>query len=191
MKSIITSAFAFAVSTTVAFGWTLDSDASAISYVSIKNADTAEPNLLPGLTGTVSDDGAAEIDIALSSVETYIDIRNERMQEHLFKTETHPVAKLLAQLDMANFTDMAAGQTKDVEFPVTLQANGQEATYDVLAAVTRVGEDRVVVASRQPVIVYADELGYMDGLATLQDIAGLESIQITVPVSFTLVFDNS
>ncbi|NSX54415.1 YceI family protein [Parasulfitobacter algicola] len=191
MKQIYAALGGVLLSTSAVLGWTLDGDASAISYVSIKNAETAEPNLLPGLTGMIADDGAAQIDIALSSVETYIDIRNERMQEHLFKVATYPIASLSAQLDMAQFADMAAGATMDVEFPVTVASNGQEASYDVMAAVTRVGDDRVAVSSRQPVILYADELGYAEGLATLQEIAGLDSIQLAVPVSFTLVFDNN
>lgn len=174
----------------LAQAWTLDGDASAISYVSIKNASTAEANLLPGLSGSVADDGTASIEIALSSVETYVDIRNERLQEHLFDVATYPVATLSAELDMDALAAQAEGSTVDMEFPVTVTANGQEVNYDVLAAVTRVGADRVAVSSRQPVILYADEFGYEVGLAKLQEIAGLDSIQITVPVTFTLLFDR-
>ena len=188
MKTFAIATSGLFLSASLAFGWTLDGDASAISYVSIKNADTAEANLLPGLSGSVADDGTAMIEIALSSVETYIDIRNERMREHLFQVEANPTASLTAQLDMAGFQNQAVGATQDVEFPVTVSANGEEATYDVMAAVTRVSEDQIAVSSRQPVIMYADELGYADGIAKLQEIAGLDSIQLTVPVSFTLIF---
>lgn len=190
MKTFAIATSGLFLSTSIAFGWTLDGDASAISYVSIKNADTAEANLLPGLSGSVGEDGAATIEIALSSVETYIDIRNERMREHLFKVDTNPTASLSAQLDMAQFEEQGMGATMDVEFPVTISANGQETSYDVMAAVTRVGEDRIAVSSRQPVIMYADDLGYAEGIAKLQEIAGLDSIQLTVPVSFTLIFDR-
>ncbi|MFQ6547235.1 YceI family protein [Aestuariibius sp. 2305UL40-4] len=189
MKVLSLSCAALFAATT-ASAWTLDGEASAIGYVSIKNADTAEPNLLPGLSGSVDEDGTAEIQIDLATVETYIDIRNERMQEHLFRVAEHPVATLTAELDMADYETMAAGETKQTEFAVTVATNGEERTYDALATVTRVGEDRVAVASRQPVIVYADELGYADGLVTLQEIAGLDSIQLAVPVNFTLVFDR-
>jgi len=173
-----------------AFAWTLDGDASAISYVSMKNADTAEPNLLPGLRGTVADDGTATIEIDLKSVETYVDIRNERMQEHLFQVAQFPVATLQAKLDMASFAKLGEGETTMAEFDVTVAANGTDMDYPVSAMITRVSGDRVAVASMEPVIMYADELGYADGINKLREIAGLDSIQLAVPVSFSLVFDR-
>lgn len=170
--------------------WTLDSNASTISYVSIKNADTAEPNLLPQLSGGVGEDGTARIEIDLASVETYIDIRNERMKEHLFKVADYPVAALEAALDMAALEKLKSGATAESEFDVTVSANGEVVDYPVLATVTRVGDDRVMVVSREPVILYADEFGWDTGLNALREIAGLDSIQLAVPVNFTLVFDR-
>lgn len=191
MKSLCTAALAAGLCLCgPAVAWTLDGDKSAISYVTIKNAATAEPNLLTGLSGSVDDDGAARIDIALASVETYVDIRNERMREFLFRVSEHPVASLTARLDLDKLSMLDEGATTDTEFDVTIAANGTETDYPVIAAVTRVGANRVLVSARQPVIVYADDLGYDEGVAKLQEIAGLESIQLTVPVSFNLVFDR-
>lgn len=171
-----------------AAAWTLDGSASSLSYVSIKNADTAEANLLPGLSGGVDADGQAEIEIALSSVETYVDIRNERMQEHLFNVAEHPVATVSAALDMAAMQEIEPGGTVSHDFPLTVSANGTSAEYNAKALVSRLGEDRVQVTAREPVIVYAEDLGYGAGLETLREIAGLDSIQPAVPVTFTLVF---
>ncbi len=167
----------------LAADWTLDGGASAISYVSIKNADTAEPNLLPSLTGGVDETGAAVVEVTLDAVETYIDIRNERMREHLFKTASFPVARLTADLDMSTFEGLGEGETTAHDFDVTVAANDAEATYLASAWVTRVGENRVQVSSREPVILYADDLGYEAGLETLRGIAGLVSFQLPVPVA--------
>ncbi len=188
LKTASTALLAAATLAAPAFAWTLDSSASAISYVSIKNGDVAEPNVFSGLSGSVAEDGAAEVAIELSSVETYIDIRNERMREFLFNVADFPVATVSAALDMDDIADLAPGQTMETFFDLSLAANGEEVTYEALAWVTRVGEDTVRVDSKQPIIVYADELGYMAGLNQLREIAGLDSIERVVPVSFSLSF---
>lgn len=187
IRTATTALCTFFLSTGITFGWTLDGDASSISYVSMKNAETAEANLLPGLSGTVDDDGKARIEIDLTSVETYVDIRNERMREYVF---SEPIAVLTADLDMAGLSSMEEGITQDIEFEVNIEVNGNSSSYDVIAAATRVGADRVVVSARQPVIIYPDDLGYGEGIAKLQELAGLDSIQLTVPVTFTLAFDR-
>lgn len=166
--------------------WTLDSDSSAISYVTTKNGDTAEPNLLTGLSGAVSDDGAAAVEVSLSSVETFIDIRNERMREILFKVADFPVATVNAALDMGALQALEPGATTETEFEVSIAANGEESSYDAMAFVTRVGEDRVLVNAKAPIIVYIEDFGYGDGVSQLREIAGLDSIEPAVPVNFNL-----
>lgn len=173
-----------------AFSWTLDNEASSISYVTIKNGEIAEANLLSDLSGKVGEDGAASVDISLASVETFIDIRNERMREFVFKVVDFPVATVTANLDMDALAAMEAGSTAEAEFEVTVAANGTEAAYDATAYVTRVGDSRVQVSSKAPIIVYTEDLGYEHGVSKLQEIAGLDSIQATVPVSFNLAFNN-
>ena len=173
-----------------AAAWTLDSDSSAISYVTIKNTDTAEPNLLTGLSGSVSDDGQAAVEVSLSSVETFIDIRNERMRDILFRVADFPVATVNASLDMDTLEALAPNTTTETEFEVSIAANGEETSYDAMAFVTRVGEDRVLVNSKAPIIVYVEDFGYSDGVSQLREIAGLDSIEPVVPVSFNLSFSR-
>jgi len=168
--------------------WTLEPETSSISYVTIKNGDTAEANMLTRLGGGVAEDGRAEVEISLSSVETFIDIRNERMREILFRVADFPVATVTAALDMDDLAGLAPGGSMLATFEITLAANGSEAGYDATALVTRAGENRVIVSSMAPVIVYIDELGYDDGVERLREIAGLDSIEPTVPVNFNLAF---
>lgn len=189
LRTIILAAGGIALSATgSAADWTLENESSAVSYVSIKNAATAEANLLPDLAGGIDGNGAATVEITLDAVETYVDIRNERMREILFNVAEFPLARVTADLDLATLEDLDVGATTDHEFDLTVAANGAEASYPATAWVTRVGEDRVQVASKEPVIVYADDLGYLNGLDSLREIAGLDSIQSTVPVTFNLVF---
>ncbi len=171
-----------------AMAWKLDSDGSVVSYASTKNGEVVEPNVFTGLSGEVSDDGAATVEIALTSLETFIDIRNERMREFVFKVADFPVATLTADLDMASFADLAPGDVVESTFDVNIAASGAETSYETTALVTRAADNRVLVASKTPIVVYAEDFGYLDGLAKLQDIAGLDSITPIVPVSFNLQF---
>lgn len=168
--------------------WTLDNDLSNLSYVTMKNGETAEANLLPDLSGHVAENGDATIEINLFSVETFIDIRNERMREFLFDTENFPLATVTARIDMDGFAGMEPGETRAEDFELTVETHGKQASYEAQAWVTRAGDGKVVVDSRQPIIVYAGDFGYEDGVADLKEIAGLDSIQPAVPVDFHLVF---
>ncbi len=171
-----------------AMAWKLDSDGSVVSYASTKNGEVVEPNVFTGLTGEVSDEGAATLEIAMASLETFIDIRNERMREFVLNVADYPVATLSADLDMATFAALAPGDVVESTFEVMISASGAETSYEATALVTRAADNRVLVASKAPIVVYAEDFGYLDGLAKLQEIAGLDSITPIVPVSFSLQF---
>ncbi|MEM7688677.1 MAG: YceI family protein [Pseudomonadota bacterium] len=168
--------------------WSVDGAASSLSYVSVKAGDIAESNRFTGLSGGVTPEGAANIDIDLSTVETKVDIRNERMRDIFFEVADHPTATVSAQIDPAAFDGLALGESVVQPLEATLTLKGVEAPLDAQVAVTRTGEDAVMVTSVEPVIVDAGALELTDGLATLQELAGLPSITPAVPVSFSIAF---
>ncbi|MBO6764411.1 MAG: hypothetical protein JJ918_05650 [Maricaulis sp.] len=55
---------------------------------------------------------------------------------------------------------------------------------------TDLNGERVLVETTQPVLLHVDDFGLTDGLATLQDLAGLPSITPVVPVTASLVFER-
>ncbi|WP_172331572.1 YceI family protein [Mangrovicoccus sp. HB161399] len=171
-----------------ALAWDLDPAGSAVSYVSMKNGDIAEANSFSDLSGGVSDSGEVTVDINLASVETGIDIRNQRVRDLLFKVDVFPKATVTAQVDLDALAEIAPGGSARMELPLSLSVNGTGSDYDSAVLVTRAGEDRVVVASLVPLIVDAAELDFPEGLAKLRELAGLDSIQPVVPVSFVLSF---
>ncbi|WP_217352030.1 hypothetical protein [Ruegeria sp. HKCCA6837] len=81
----VTIASAIVATPVLAGTWTLDSDNSHLAYGTIKKNAVGEVNSFSKLSGHVTQDGHAEITIDLSSVETNIDIRNERMIEFVFR----------------------------------------------------------------------------------------------------------
>ena len=79
--------------------WTLDNNASQLNFVSIKAGNVAEGHTFEEMQGHISTSGAVELSIVLDSVNTAIDIRNERMREHLFDTAKHARAGVKATID--------------------------------------------------------------------------------------------
>ncbi|WP_203293568.1 YceI family protein [Maricaulis parjimensis] len=170
--------------------WTLDAEASQLNFVSIKSGDIAEVHHFSGLSGSVSEDGQAELVIDLASVETGIVIRNERMREHLFETETYPTARLTAQIDLAALAAMAPGDQAALELDALLDLHGMQVPVYADVLVTDLDGSRVIVTTQGPVVLHAADFNLQTGLDTLQGLAGLPSITPAVPVSATLVFQR-
>ena len=89
--------------------WSLDNDASSLSFVTVKAEHVAEAHTFDSLSGTIGDDGGVEISIELASVNTMIPIRNERMQEMLFETNLFPDATISGSINLDALTGMDAG----------------------------------------------------------------------------------
>lgn len=168
--------------------WTLDPAASRIGYVSIKAGEVAENNRFETLRGTVAADGTASLDIDLASVNTGVEIRNERMREIFFGVADNPTATVTAKIDPKAFAGLAVGQsiTRPLKANVTIKGASADVETDVL--VTRTAEDRVLVVPSAPVIISTDMFGLTDELGELRAAAQLPSITPAVPVTFTLTF---
>ncbi len=171
-------------------GWTLDNDASRINFVSTKANAAAEVHTFGTLNGTVDDDGNATLSIDLNTVDTAIEIRDERMRSMLFETEQFPAATLAATVDMAVVSRLAAGDTADLTSEGQLMVHGTTSSITFDITVSRLTDDRILVASRKPVIVNASQVGLLAGVEKLREVAGLPSISPAVPVSFILAFDQ-
>ncbi|GAB5468765.1 MAG: YceI family protein [Rhodospirillales bacterium] len=191
-KALTVAVFALSISTTMAAkaeDWILDGTRSNVSFGSIKSNMFGEVHHFETVTGRVSDTGTAEIVIDLASVRTLIDIRNERMVEHLFGGGAK--ATLKAQLDMAALEAMEVGQIE----PMTVEANlaflKQSLDLDLDVVVARLSEDEAMVASNSFFFLAAEDVGFGEGIAVLMQLAGLDSITETSPVSFRLVFDRA
>ena len=168
--------------------WSVDAAASSLSYVSVKSGEIAESNTFSGLSGGVTAAGAANVEIDLATIDTKVDIRNERMRDIFFQVADYPTATVSAQIDPAAFNTLGVGESVTQPLKATVTVKGVEAPVETQVSVTRTGEDGVLVTSIEPVIIYADALELTEGLATLQELAGLPSITPAVPVSFSIAF---
>lgn len=171
-------------------GWTLDAEASRIGFTSIKAGEIIENHAFSGLSGTVNADGVASVTIPLSTVETGIEIRNERMQEMFFETAAHPSASVDVAIDPEAYKTLGIGERQEADIEGTLSLHGVQAPISASVTVTRIGPARVEVASAQPVIVYVKDFGLSTGLEALRNIANLPAITPASPVTFSFIFET-
>ena len=169
--------------------WSLDNDASSLSFVTVKAEHVAEVHTFDSLSGTIGDDGGVEITIELASVNTMIPIRNERIQEMLFETNLFPDGIITGSIDPDALTDMDAGSSVARQIDFELSLHGQSVALAADVQVTRTGEG-VIVSTLKPLVVMADSFALTAGVEMLREVAGLPSISRAVPVSFTVVFEE-
>ena len=110
------------------------------------------------------------------------------MKEHMFQTDQYPQAKATAKLNMTQFDVLAIGNSKTVSLDMTLDLHGvaDERELDVL--VTRLGANKVRVATKAPLLIDAEDFGMEAGVAKLQELAKLESITPVVSATVSLTF---
>lgn len=174
-----------------ASSWSLDADASQLSFVSIKNNQVAETHRFRDLSGSLAADGAARIEIGLDSVVTGVEIRDLRLRETLFQTAQFPKAVITAQIDPALVKALAIGAHQIVETEAQLDLHGLQNKLPATLRITRIGERLWLVTSEKPLIVNAANFGLVDGLETLRNVVNLQSIGAGVPVDFTLSFKGA
>ena len=169
-------------------GWSLDITSSSLSFVSTKAIDIAEVHRFNELAGEISDKGKAVLEVKLSSVDTGIPIRDERMQEMLFETGDNPFAIARTEIDMARVDALMPGSSRQMELELTLDLHGIRIPLGASVIVTRLTESTLTVVSSEPLVLNAASVGLNEGIEALRKIANLPSIGAVVPVSFVLTF---
>ena len=189
LKLFLTLSFSLVALNSAQAHWSLDNQASTLSFVTVKADHVAEVHTFDVMSGTIGDAGELEISIELASVNTLIPIRNERMQAMLFETSLFPDASISASVDIEALAGLAAGATRMLQVEFTLAMHGDSNSYMADVLVSRL-EGGIVASTVKPIIVTADSYGFVTGVEALREVAGLPSISRAVPVSFTVVFNQ-
>lgn len=168
--------------------WSLQAADSQLSFVSIKNNAITEVHRFNDLSGSVSADGMASLSIELDSVDTGIEIRDQRMREMLFETSLHPQAQVSMKVDPQLVSGLKAGEFERLETSATLALHGLSVSVPVVLRVSRLDAHHWLVTSEQPVVVNASAFNLLEGLDKLREIAGLQAIGGGAPVTFALLF---
>ena len=119
-----------------------------------------------------------------------IPIRNERMGTMLFKIAAFPTAKFTAQVDLEAVNKLNVGTMKDMALDGQLSLRSSTLQLKANVRVIKLDGDRVEVQTLKPIILNANSLSIIEGIEKLRNIAGLPSISHSVPVTFSLVFQQ-
>ena len=170
--------------------WTLDMENSGLSYGSIKKNSIGESNHFKSMEGRITDKGDITLLIDLASVETWVDIRNDRMKEFFFKTAEFPVAKLRGQVDMGKFKNLEIGRQQSFEVAFDFNLHGLSQTIEAELVMMKLTEKTVVIVPDGIIFLDVENFNLLPGLKKLQNLAKLPSISSSVPINFHLTFKH-
>ena len=187
LRIVLSSSFLF--SSTVFAGWTLDGNNSSLYYVTSKAAALSELNSFANLVGVIRDDGRARVNIGLGSVDTAIDIRDERMRDIVFQVENNQRSNINMQTNIALLNTLDAGESIRATYDAVIELIGEEQTLPVNVVITGLENGGLLVTLATPLIVNVALFGLADEIEQLREIAGLPSINNNIVVDFTLQFD--
>lgn len=170
--------------------WRLVNSESRLNFSSAKNDKVGEVHHFETLSGRVAEDGKTTINIDLNSVQTWVDIRNDRMKQFLFETVQFPVATITTTIDVRQFENLAIGQKVSTSTEVTLSLHGVSKKIEAGLEVVRLGKNRVLVYPDEMVMLDAAAFALGGGIDKLKELAKLQSINMAVPVNFSFVFER-
>jgi len=188
--AIVSAAWYYFYSEAIPGFWAVNAEQSRVTFTSVKNGNIEEVHSVGGLAGGADFTGEFSVTIDLRTVETNIEIRNQRMAEFLFETDGFAEARISGQFEVGDFDGLPVGGTLVTRVNGTLALHGVERPVALDIEVVRTDWDRVIVSSFLPVTINAADFNLEDGLATLQDLAGLDDISPVSEVSFRLVLEG-
>ncbi|MDO6562081.1 YceI family protein [Amphritea sp. 1_MG-2023] len=168
--------------------WELLNDESTLNFVSVKNSKVGEIHYFKKLSGVIEKNGAVSINIDLSSVETNIPIRNDRMKTILFEIADFADAKITGTVNVDDVSSLAVGGTYSDSIKLTLSLHGVSQDLNSDVQVTKLTQQSVLVTTLRPILINAEDFNLADGIEKLRSVAGLSTISTAVPVTYSLVF---
>jgi polyisoprenoid-binding protein YceI len=171
--------------------WTLDGTGSSFYYVTSKAGAVSEVNTFGGLSGSIADDGTATLMIDLATVNTAVEVRDQRMRDIAFKVAEFPMAQVMVKVDAAALASMAPGTLSTASVEATVSMRGVNAPIPAELRVIKVDADTVLVQTAKPLLVAASAVGLAEAVEELRTVANLPSINPQVVVDFSLVFNSA
>ncbi len=170
--------------------YTLDSESSSLFFVSTKNVHVIETHTFTDITGEISSAGEVVVFVNLNSVESGIDIRNERLRELLFETSQFNTAAATMSLDLATIDAIPIGEVSELSLSVQASLHGINTDLLVQISVTRLTADTLLIQNLAPLLLHVEDFNLGAGVEALKELAGLDVISYSVPVNFTLIFNQ-
>jgi len=169
--------------------WSLDGGESSLNFVSVKKGVVGEVHHFKALQGSI-EDGQTQVSVDLTSVETGVAIRNERMQSMLFDVSHFATAKVSADVSSLKLAALKPGESVSATVPLRLSLHGIEQQLPAEVTIVGLADGGLLVSSRAPIIIKAADFGLVAGIEALREAAKLPSIAAAVPVTFQLRFSH-
>ena len=133
--------------------------------------------------------GEAEIRLDLLSIDTNIEIRNQRIRDLLFHIV--PNATYTASVDLENLINLDSEASADLLLQGTLNMNGVSINYPMPVLVTRLASGQFLIENQKDNEINLSEFGFAEGINQLKSLAKLNSISALSKFTFKLVFSPS
>ncbi|WP_105903078.1 YceI family protein [Vibrio gangliei] len=166
----------------------LDPLHSQVNFISVKNESVTEVHNFRTISGMVNEQGTAVVDIDLASIDTNIEVRDERIKELLFDVVNYPEASINAKLNINDVNNMAVGESKVIPLTAELSLHDHQVPIETKVSVTALEDGGRLVSTLEPIVISAADFGLEGGIKALQDVAQLQSISTTIPVTVQLLF---
>ena len=184
---VFTVSLALAFSSLSMADWSLQQP-SSIHFLTSKNTHTTEIHNFKKFDASINASGLAKLTIDLTSVDTRIGIRDERMQEHLFETSRFSQASFEAEIPAKILAKVRDGQQTQFELKGKISLHGEQAQAYSQVMISPNKDNTITVTSITPMLIDAASFKLVAGINKLKALAGLKSITYTVPLTFNLSF---
>ncbi|NOR79221.1 MAG: YceI family protein [Methyloprofundus sp.] len=169
--------------------WVLNNQASKLNFITTKNASKTEVQTFKNLQGKIVGTKVS-MSVDLSSVDTGIEIRDERLRKIFFNTVKFPEATVTIDLKKSDLNHIKQGDRKVLQLDAEVELQGIVQTIPVELQVIALEKNQLLVFSNQPIIVDLKNFNLLKGVNALREIAKLQSINAAVPVTFSLLFSK-
>lgn len=173
-----------------AANYQLNAEQSSVHFSSVKNTNLLEQHSFAKLDGRIDKKGKAELVIDLSSVQTQIDIRDERMRDVFFNVAKFPQATARINLDKMLMKQLKPGFNAVKTLAVNLELHGKQKEYQQALRITVLADGAIQVTSVSPLYLDVADFALSDGLEQLRELAKLNMILPVVPVTIDLQFHS-
>jgi len=167
---------------------TLDESSSSLTFLSTKNVNIIESHTFDRFSGSITEDGKLTLTIDLASLNTLIPIRNERMLSMLFDVSNFATATFVAQIDDKLMAiDQGQSVNTSITGDLTISGKTHPLTFDVI--LTGLNDNRIAASTVRPAIINASQYELDAGIEALRDVAMLQNISASVPLTFYVEFN--
>lgn len=175
---------------TVSADWTLSNADSSLDFISIKNQSFGEVHTFKELAGSLKDNGEVTVGVSLSSVDTKIPTRDERMKKVLFETVAFPKATVSTKVNMTQVNGLKTGESllQNLELKLSLHGSEQEVEADM--RITALTDDKLLVSTVKPIVINTKDFKLDKGIDMLRELAKLSSISTSSPVTANFIFEK-